>query len=349
MTKLGAHVTGGPRNLYGDFIAAKPRIVTAADEGGALLEAKEKSGGHAITVFRDTTVYLEAPGDINNKRPDVTWAQFAEYWYTRIVKKWWLNPADYYTITNEQGGNDPASIRNLVNYEREFMKLANADGFRVCILNLPGGSPGDLQLWKDLIAPFIIEAWKAGNIYGRHAYGGDLVDAAGHVLSGNPSRPIEEVAWLNSQGHRGGLAITECGLDGGVGYAGRERFVRQMTGYEKQLRPYEDIIGMCMWNLGNWKTSNAIWSDAIPSLVSYMNANPTPAWTPPEPGDPPPPPPPPPDDTEFIEKAITITANAEAYAAEAGQLANRAQVLAEHSAGLARAARELLEAGVGDG
>ena len=133
------------------------------------------------------------------------------------------NPADYYTLTNEQGGNDPEAYRNLIAYERELMRLANADGFKVCVLNLAGGSPGDLTLWQEEIAPFIKEAWAADNIYGRHVYGGNLVDAGGHVLSGQPSRPIEESSWLNSQGHHGGLAITECGLDGGVNFAGIEQ------------------------------------------------------------------------------------------------------------------------------
>ena len=44
---------------------------------------------------------------------------------------WSQNPADYYQITNEQGGNDWQSYGNLVDYEREVMRLANADGFKV--------------------------------------------------------------------------------------------------------------------------------------------------------------------------------------------------------------------------
>jgi hypothetical protein len=147
------------------------------------------------------------------------------------------------------------AYENLIAYEREVMRLANADGIKVCVLNLAGGSPGDFTLWQELVSPFVSEAWAAGNIYGRHAYGGgNLVDASGHVVGGDPSRPIEEVAWLNAQGHSGGLAITECGLDGGYGFAGVRRFVEQMTAYERELRQY-DIIGLCAWNLGSpaWK------------------------------------------------------------------------------------------------
>ncbi len=56
MTKLGAHITTGPRNGYGSFCDAKPAVVIGVGEGGALTEAKEKSGGHNITIYRDPTV-----------------------------------------------------------------------------------------------------------------------------------------------------------------------------------------------------------------------------------------------------------------------------------------------------
>lgn len=277
MTLLGAHVTTGSRNGYGSFVAAKPRLVVSVNEGGALLEAAEKSGGHTVTIFRDTTVYLEAPLDFDTYPGSM--ADLAGYWYPRVREKWALNQADYYTITNEIGGNDPISISRLVDYEREFMRLANADGFRVCVLNPAGGSPGDFGLWIEHYVPLILEAWAAGNIYGRHVYGGDLVDASGHVMPGNPSRPIQEAEYLRSRG-RGGIALTECGLDGGFGYAGEPRFSQQMEGYERALRPHADmIIGLAAWNLGSWQASNANWQDSIPTLVNYMNQNPTTPWS----------------------------------------------------------------------
>jgi murein DD-endopeptidase MepM/ murein hydrolase activator NlpD len=238
-----------------------------------------------VTIFRDTTVYLEAPGDINN--PPGTYAQMAAYWYPQLADKWLKNIADYYTITNEQGGNDRASYENLVAYEREVMKLANADGFKVCILNLATGSPEDFSLWADVCAPFILEAWAAGNIYGRHVYSdGELVDSNGTITSGNASRPIEELAYLQSQGGNGGLAIGECGLQGGYAPADAT-FFTEMTTYENALQDYPDIIGIAMWNLGNWQSSGTNWQGLTDDFAIYMNANPTPKW---EPGDTPPPP-----------------------------------------------------------
>jgi GH25 family lysozyme M1 (1,4-beta-N-acetylmuramidase) len=280
MSKLGAHTTGTPRNGYGAFCQAKPAVVLAANDGGALTEAKAVSQGHTVTIFRDTTVYLEGPGDL--ARPPVTFTNMAGFWYPRLKAKWRQNPADYYTLTNTRFGNDLRAIRNLVAYERELMKLANADGFKVCVLNLASDSPGDLEVWKRECAPFIAEAWAAGNIYGRDAYGGgDLVDSTGQALRGGPRRPLEELEWLNLQGQRGGLVLTEAGLDGGLGFPGIERFVSQMTAYEKLLRAREDLIGMCMWNLGPWSAGSANWQDAIPRLIGYMEANPSPAWAPP--------------------------------------------------------------------
>ncbi len=295
MSSLGAHVTStGSRNGYGGFVSAKPRVVLSVNDGGALLEAKQKSGGHTYTVFRDTSIYLEAPPDINS--PPGTYEEMASYWYFDhnnggLRKKWRQNPADAYTITNEQGSSHLPSMRNLVSYEREIMKLANADGFRVAVLSLAGGNPASLDLWAEVYAPFIIEAWAAGNIYARHAYGGgDLVDANGIVIPGNPSRPFEEAQWMADHGHRGGIVIKECGLDGGFGFAGTERFTSQMEQYEQEVRALDPggyFIGICMWLLGNWQAKNSNWEAAIPSFIPYMNANPTPAWTL-EPGDPPP-------------------------------------------------------------
>ena len=58
MSKIGAHTTGAPRTGYGDFCKARPAVVTAVDDGGALGEVKRESDGHTVTIFRDTSVYL---------------------------------------------------------------------------------------------------------------------------------------------------------------------------------------------------------------------------------------------------------------------------------------------------
>ncbi len=284
---LGIHVAQGPRNGYGPFCSAKPAVVTAVNEGGSLTEAKANSGGYTYTVFRDTTVYLEAPPEWNTA-PDM--AALARAYYPRLKAKWDLNPADWYQITNEQGGGEGAEVeRNLtrlIAYEREIARLANLDGKRVGVLALAGGSPGDFELWKCLCAPFINEMWLAGNAYLRHAYGtGDLCDAQGNVISGNPSRPIQEADYLYTQGYRGPLIVTEAGIDGGFGYAGT-RFTDQLQKYSRALRSHPLILGCCGWTLGNWENQQPNCQDSLPALSQYLLANPVPKWAVPPPPEP---------------------------------------------------------------
>jgi murein DD-endopeptidase MepM/ murein hydrolase activator NlpD len=172
-----------------------------------------------------------------------------------------------------------------LDYEREVMKLANADGFKVCVLNLAGGSPGDFTLWTDICTPLILEAWAAGNIYGRHVYGDPLVNGDGLPEPGQPMRPIEEIAYLLALGGNGGLAITECGLDGG--YAPADfTFYEQMTKYSEALGASDAIIGFAMWNLGNWQDGGTNWQNLTDDFAAYMFENPSPPWQPGEPTDP---------------------------------------------------------------
>jgi murein DD-endopeptidase MepM/ murein hydrolase activator NlpD len=307
MAKFGAHVLQGPRNGYGPFCEAKPAVCLLVDQDP--LETEQKSGGYTVTIFRADSVYGEAPPGYTN-HPDP--AALARQWYPALKQKWLLNRADYYQCTNEQGGGKgsdvEANLIHLVTFEREIMRLANADSFKLCVLNLAGGSPGDIEIWRRVCLPFIIEAWQGRNIYGRHAYGdGDLVHPNGSVIIGNPSRPFEEVGYLRQAGAAGGIAITECGLDGGFGFAGIERFTTQLQGYERLLRPYSEFIGCCAWTLGNWSEAN--WQDALPAMTQYLIDNPTPAWT--WPGQPIPPiiPPTPLPSTDYLHIRLTQPAN----------------------------------------
>lgn len=305
MSKFGSHVRQGQRNGYGQFCVAKPAVVLAVDEGGSLLEAKDKSGGYTVPIFRDTSVYLEAPPGFNDA-PDMI--ALARQYYPLLKAKWQQNPSDYRTITNEQGGNDPAVMRRLVAYEREVMRLANADGFKVAILNLATGTPGSLDQWRQIYAPFIVEAWQGGNLYARHVYGtGDLVGDTGNVLPGDPARPFAELGYLRSLGATGGVVLTECGLDAGFGFAGIERFQRQLGGYEKLLRAYPEFVGLAAWTLGLWNPfgEDANWQDALPAMTQYLVANPTAKWEWPDTVPPIPVPPP----STYLHIRLTQPAN----------------------------------------
>lgn len=320
MAFFGAHITGNPRDGFGYLLESNARAVLSVDQD-IYQEVIELNGGYTTVIYRTTEPYLEAPGDLYQKRStkeywdadrQITWDQLAEYWYPKLEEKFVLNEADYECFTNEQGGGEgpPDEIRQnyliLVEYERAMAKIHNAKGRKACVLNIATGSPGDFEIWKDVCAPFIAEMWKEGNIYGRHVYGeasGNLVDSDGDVLDGSPFRPIQEILYLNDQGHYGGMVITECGLDAGSGFAGIDRFIFQMTKYGEELLRYDTnkcIIGICGWNLGPWKSSNASFTPAIPGMVEYMLENTLPEWVWPEGEEPPP--------TEtFEEKAWRIT------------------------------------------
>lgn len=285
MTYLGAHlVSVGPRNGYGNFCRAKPRVVLAADDGGALLEAKRESNGHTVTIFRDTTEYAEAPPDIHH--PPGTYEQMAEYWFPRLNAIWDRNPADFYKPTNETGGSDPIHISQLIAYESYIRDMANAAGKKVIVANQANQTPMHFQAWVELWVPYIVESAERGNPYSRHVYGGgNLFDDQGHPLE-PVLRLIQEIEYLRTNHGPIPFVLGECGLDGGFSYAGDDRFTHQMVQLDEVLRRYPECIGGCMFTLGNWRRAN--WQSAIPTLITYMTAYPTDPWSPVEIEPPPP-------------------------------------------------------------
>ena len=244
-----------------------------------------------IKIVRDTRVFPdgEAPPDFNSFVPgDVTWQQYGEYWYSQRTENggsfknaWNLNPADYYQICNEQGGNDAWALQRLVDIERAISQAANADGRQCCILNLAGGTPGDFELWKQIIAPFILEVWQNGrNIYGRHCYADKFVNDDGSIVPGQPQRIIDELEYLKSQGYQGGMVLTECGLYGGYGVANYTYFEQQAKRWEAALMAYADIfIGLCWWEGGN-TGFNADYTNHLKALVPYMQSVTLSRWQP---------------------------------------------------------------------
>ena len=110
-----------------------------------------------------------------------------------------------------------------------------------------------------------------------------MIDQAGRVISGNPSRPLEESSYLYNNSILGGIVISEAGLDGGFGFAGIDRFCSQLEGYERVLRHDPLIVGAAAWTLGDWQTKNANCQDAMPRMTAYNTQNPTPPWTVPAP------------------------------------------------------------------
>jgi hypothetical protein len=265
------------RNGIGGYPA---RIVISINGNG--LGAGEQAPG-TLTIFRDTTVYVERPSDLYT-HPLATTIEYAQYWYDRLRPIWQRNRADYYTITNEGVGHDAAEVQRHIAYQRNIATLANRDGLRVVVGKLAVGTP-HWDLWRQYYAPFVVEAWESGrNIYGRHIYGGgDLVDSNGRIIDAAPNHPVRilhELDALRSMGYGGGVVIAECGLDGGVGVVDWQRFHFQATKFEQALRPYADIlIGLCWWELGNTEF-RADYTDRLRELRPYADSHQLGKWEP---------------------------------------------------------------------
>lgn len=272
MSKIGAHVSGHPRLNIEQFCRAKPAAILGLDDSGVLLEAKEWSNGHVWTLYRTTEVYGERPSDLHN--PPGTYAQMANYWYHEaspsLKKKYDQNPADIYIPDNEPTGgesDDPNEIiqncRNLVAYERELMKLMNADGKKMGVLALAGGSPGHFAIWVEECVPFIKEAFDTGNWYARHAY------------EGNWDRVRQEAQYLLDHGlGYGPMVITEWGFNGGYG---KNHDINKIKAENDTLMAYPNVVSFCLWEFGK-TTFDANIDSIVPQLASYMEANPTPKW-----------------------------------------------------------------------
>jgi len=279
MAKLGSHIVIGPRNGYGLLCEAKQAVVLAVGDGGALTEAKQKSGGHTYTIYRHT-LYADSPPGIDQTTPEGA-RSMADYWYPQLKARWLVNPADYYVSINEPGGHDLSVIPNYVAYESRMIDLAAVDGFKLCVFNLAWGTPDDgaasggqpsggIEVWKTHYVPIIRKAFEKGGIYGRHGYG----------QFGDPSsqRPFQEAAYLRSIGLNGGLVITELGVNAGDTFPGVTEFMTMATNFDIEMRKHSNIIGGCLWTLGDWAQAN--WQAAIPDVTAYLLANPTPKWMP---------------------------------------------------------------------
>jgi len=308
---IGAHFS---RNGIKQFPA---RVVLSMYGNGI---GGDETHPDTIVVLRDTRVFPsgEAPPDFHTFDPvasGISWDQYGRYWYSERTevtpppdsdmgfpnfKACWdtLPPADYYTICNEQGGgegNTPAekdeirrNVQRLCDIERAIAYAANADGRKCCVGNFAGGSPGDFELWKEIIAPFILEAWQnGGNIYGRHVYADQFIDANGNVTPGQPQRVINELKHLQFIGYGGGVVLTECGLDGGYGVADLSRFTYQVQAWEAALRPYADILmGFCFWECGD-TGFHADYTNHLKTLIPFMNNSYLGKWEPAETQQPP--------------------------------------------------------------
>jgi murein DD-endopeptidase MepM/ murein hydrolase activator NlpD len=276
MSKIGAHVSGHPRHTFRDFLRADPAAVLGLNDSGIFTEVDEENQGHSYKIYRTTRVYGERVPDLHD--PPGTYDQMAKYWWEEATPLSLHDDyaqnlgADFYIPDNEPTGgesDDPNEIRqnckNVVAYERALMKLMNAAGFKMGVLALGGGSPGDFQIWKEICVPFIAEAYQTGNYYVRHAY------------EGNWDRVYREAQYLldNGLGY-GGMFVTEWGFDGGYGQI---HDVQKIKDEDAVLAAFPNVVAFCLWEYGDTEFHANI-DGIVPQLIPYMQANQTPKWKP---------------------------------------------------------------------
>lgn len=302
-SKLGLHVNTGPRDGIGQVLAKSPVVVLAVNEGGVLVEAKSHDP-NIITIYRDTSVYGDVPHGIDQMTIDQA-RRAADDNYPKLITKWRQNPADYYIIINETGGDNIKSLQNVAAFEMRMIDLVEADNdnnFKLCLCNHAGGSPSTMQLWQDYVCPVIDHANGKGHIYGRHAYGGVSTDYGllTRVDNGSPIpandnawRPFLEAHYMIENGVDVQMVITEAGQYAGYLFNGDEELVTDMGRYDQICRTYANIIGFCTWTYGDYLNANI--QAASGALANYLS-NPYPDL----PGTVPPPViPPPPTDGEW--------------------------------------------------
>ncbi len=275
-TKLGIHVNPGPRGGFGPLSAAAPAVVLAVEEGGALLEARENSGRRTVTIFRDTSVYPDAPPGIDNMTESGAMAAAELYW-PRLRERYDLNPADYYQPTNEIGGDNEQTLANLLVYEGRLMDLAERDGYRLVVGSPAGGSPANWELWLNYFVPLIRRAGEGGHLYGRHAYGGVVLASSGNLTAPGPApaddntgRPFREAAYLRQKGIPTPIVITEAGPHGGMRFPGTEAMLEDVARYDTLCGEHDNIWGFCCWTFGDHGPFPVNIQPAAKRLTAYL-------------------------------------------------------------------------------
>jgi hypothetical protein len=274
-TKLGLHVAAmGSRFGYGPVCNEAPAVVISVGDGSPLREAAEKSNGRTITIFREQTVFHDAPPGIP-QMSEVEARETADKWWGPLRSKYADNPADYYQPTNELGSKDPISLRNLIAFEMRLMELAEAEpnGIKLAIGSPAGGSPESFEMWQEFYVPLIRRAGEGGHIYSRHAYGGMLTAAGPTPTDGNAGRPFLEATFLRQAGIYTPMVITEAGQNAGFEFPGVDLFMEDMARYDQLCQQHENIWGFCCWTYGHYdnpsgKSPNI--QDASERLAEYL-------------------------------------------------------------------------------
>lgn len=282
-SKLGLHVTFGPRDGLDEFLARCAQsghpvaVVKCVDDFEAAFKAKQSSN-KTLTIGRVNGVGLNNHDFVDMQAweppefsPAIgvtyTTAQDAARVYYDLVKPTWeLNPViDVWETFNE--------FSNHWGWQADFyialMDLAEADGYRLGLWSQSAGNPPEDAY------PEIARACRRAKEHGHHIlclheYGLDglLRDAPKNLVT----RYRQLYKYLATVDAVIPLVISEAGENAGGGFTGVETFMDDFTWYDRQLSKDDYVIGCAMWTLGDWEGAN--FQAALPYLGAYISGQP---------------------------------------------------------------------------
>lgn len=181
MTKLGFHVASHKRTSVDALLRAGAALVVCVDQD--MIAEAQRYG--AVVAFRHKPGGLDNPEGIDEASL-ADMPRIAADWMDRLMPVWRKNPgADYYLPNNEWDIGTVESGHKINEFTLACLKIANANGFKLGILNFSTGCPSDdpaggnpltMEQRMNAIMPALIKATHDGHVISLHVHAVDRGD-----------------------------------------------------------------------------------------------------------------------------------------------------------------------------
>lgn len=258
MSKFGAHVSPGGRNLFGaalqqcHVMGSPVPLLFALDQD--LWPDVERYSPETVLIFRTQIDGYDNPPNIYAVDPVAA----ANDWYGKCKPKWLLNRAHYYAPSNERNPNSADQDAWVDLFDLRLMQLADVDGFKLALRGDSMGTP-DYPQWLHYSASLAYAALR-GHIITLH----EPVAGADLALR---YRDVHELVEPFAPGLK--IAISEC--YGNLG-ASWPDYVKSFYLYDDEAMNDPYMLGFAAYQLGGAEN----WAEAIPQWADYVSAHPTP-------------------------------------------------------------------------
>ncbi len=281
-SKLGVHIVQGARTGFGDYLrgahaAGTPvPLVKSIDDYAPLQEAKEINP-KTVTIFRTFKLGDTPPGNFTGVPEAV-----AAAWMEDQMRHWQLGGADYFEPINEPAPASLDGYRWLNDFSLACMRIAEHNGFRLCLYNFAGGVPGDdppghpggasaVDKFRALL-PSLRHALDNNHALGLHGYG---LAGSGSLKESAQSSALHYRAFYKNVLEPAGLGklklfITEAAPFGGHEWdrQGKEAFLDDVFWYDREVRKDPYLIGVALYTLGDWAKAN--FQDALSDITQHF-------------------------------------------------------------------------------